>query len=85
MRPETRFTKTADGVHVAYQLVGDGPIDLVFVIGWTTNVDAIWEEPSLSRYLSRLASMSPVVSGPSAVHRATVSHSGSIRSSSASG
>jgi len=61
MRPETRFTKTADGVHVAYQLVGDGPIDLVFVIGWTTNVDAIWEEPSLSRYLSRLASMSRLI------------------------
>jgi pimeloyl-ACP methyl ester carboxylesterase/class 3 adenylate cyclase len=53
--PETRYAKTADGVHIAYQVVGDGPVDLVFVMGWTSNVEAMWEEPNLARFLSRLA------------------------------
>jgi pimeloyl-ACP methyl ester carboxylesterase/class 3 adenylate cyclase len=61
MRPETRYTKTADAVHIAYQVVGDGPIDMVFVIGWTTNVDAVWEEPSLAKYLAQLASISRLI------------------------
>jgi hypothetical protein len=30
--PETRYAKTADGVHIAYQLLGDGPVDLVYVM-----------------------------------------------------
>ncbi|MBI2238048.1 MAG: adenylate/guanylate cyclase domain-containing protein [Actinobacteria bacterium] len=56
MPPETKYAKTADGVHVAYQVVGDGPIDLAFVMGWTSNIEAMWEEPSLARFLNRLAS-----------------------------
>ncbi|HEY7667545.1 MAG TPA: adenylate/guanylate cyclase domain-containing protein [Actinomycetota bacterium] len=59
--PETRYAKTADGVHIAYQVVGDGPVDLVWVIGWTSNVEALWEEPNLARYLSRLASFSRLI------------------------
>jgi class 3 adenylate cyclase/alpha-beta hydrolase superfamily lysophospholipase len=59
--PETRYAKTADGVHIAYQVVGDGPVDLVFVIGWTSNVEALWEEPELARYLERLASFSRLI------------------------
>jgi pimeloyl-ACP methyl ester carboxylesterase len=54
--PQTRFAKTSDGVHVAYQVVGDGPVDLVWVMGWTSNVEAIWEEPNLARFLSGLSS-----------------------------
>ena len=49
--PQTKYAKTADGVHIAYQVVGDGPIDLVCVMGWTSNIEAIWEEPSLARFL----------------------------------
>ena len=56
--PETRYAKTGDGVHIAYQVVGDGPVDLVFVIGWTSNIEALWEEPEIARYLNRLASFS---------------------------
>jgi pimeloyl-ACP methyl ester carboxylesterase len=59
--PETRFAKTADGVHVAYQVVGEGPVDLVWVMGWTSNVEAIWEEPNLARFLSRLSSFSRLI------------------------
>ena len=43
---------------MAYQVVGDGPFDLVFVPGWTSNVDVMWEEPSLARFLHTLASFS---------------------------
>ena len=59
--PETRYAKTADGVHIAYQVVGDGPIDLVWVMGWTSNVEALWEEPNLARFLDRLASFSRLI------------------------
>jgi len=55
VQPETRYARSKDG-HVAYQVVGDGPFDLVFVSGWTSNVDVMWEEPSLAHFLHRLAS-----------------------------
>jgi hypothetical protein len=44
--PEVRYAKTSDGVHVAYQVMGDGPIDLVCVAGWVSNLDMIWESPA---------------------------------------
>ncbi len=59
--PETRFAKTADGVHIAYQVVGDGPVDLVWVMGWTSNVEAMWEEPNLARFLTKLSSFSRLI------------------------
>jgi hypothetical protein len=39
---QTRYAKSAD-VHVAYQAIGDGPVDLVLVNGWVTNVELMWE------------------------------------------
>jgi pimeloyl-ACP methyl ester carboxylesterase len=59
--PETRYAKAADGVHVAYQVVGDGPVDMVFVMGWVTNVEAMWDEPNFARFLDRLASFSRLI------------------------
>jgi pimeloyl-ACP methyl ester carboxylesterase/class 3 adenylate cyclase len=59
--PETRYAKAADGVHVAYQVVGDGPVDIVFVMGWVTNVEAMWEEPAFARFLRRLATFSRLI------------------------
>ncbi len=59
--PETRYAKTFDGVHIAYQVVGDGSLDVVFVMGWTSNVEAMWEEPNLRRFLTRLASFSRLI------------------------
>jgi class 3 adenylate cyclase len=52
--PETRFAKSADGVHVAYQVWGEGPFDLVVVRDPSFPVDLIWEEPSLVAILERL-------------------------------
>jgi pimeloyl-ACP methyl ester carboxylesterase/class 3 adenylate cyclase len=59
--PETRYAKTADGVHIAYQTVGEGPVDLVFVMGWTSHIELMWAEPSLARFLTRLASFSRLI------------------------
>jgi pimeloyl-ACP methyl ester carboxylesterase len=58
---ETRYAKTADGVHIAYQVVGEGPVDMVFVMGWVTNVEVMWEEPAFARFLDRLATFSRLI------------------------
>lgn len=53
MRPVTRYAKSGE-VHVAYQLFGDGPVDLVFVPGFVSHIENYWEEPSIARFLLRL-------------------------------
>jgi pimeloyl-ACP methyl ester carboxylesterase len=55
--PETRFA-SADDLHIAYQVVGEGPIDLVFVPDWFNHVEAQWDEPASAHFLQRLASFS---------------------------
>jgi pimeloyl-ACP methyl ester carboxylesterase len=59
--PETHYAKTPDGVHIAYQAVGDGPIDLVLVPGLFSQVEHHWEEPSFARFMHRLASFSRLI------------------------
>jgi pimeloyl-ACP methyl ester carboxylesterase len=58
--PETRYAKSGD-VHIAYQVVGDGPLDLVWVQGWVSNVEAMWDVRPMSRFVERLASFSRVI------------------------
>ena len=60
MIPETRYAKSGE-VNIAYQVVGDGPRDLVLVPGWVSNVEVLWEEPALARFLRRLASFSRLI------------------------
>lgn len=60
MTPETHYT-LAEGVNIAYQVVGDGPIDLVLVPGWVSNIEVFWEEPRVSRILNSLASFSRLI------------------------
>ncbi len=60
MPPETKFAHGPDGA-VGYQVFGDGPVDLVFVTQWGTNIDTFWDEPSAARYLDRLATFSRVI------------------------
>jgi class 3 adenylate cyclase len=60
MVPETRYARSGN-LHIAYQVVGDGPIDLVFVHGWISHIELLWEEPSLARFLGRLASFSRLI------------------------
>jgi len=55
--PETRYARSGD-VRIAYQIVGDGPLDLVFVPGFVSNVDLFWEMPEWANFLARLAGFS---------------------------
>ena len=57
---ETRYARSGH-VHIAYQTVGDGPIDLVFLPGLWSHVEHPWEEPSFARFLGRLASFSRLI------------------------
>jgi pimeloyl-ACP methyl ester carboxylesterase/DNA-binding winged helix-turn-helix (wHTH) protein len=58
--PETHYARSGD-VNIAYQVVGSGPPDLVFVMGWVSHLDYFWAEPSFARFLHRLASFSRLI------------------------
>jgi len=58
--PKTRYVR-ADGLNIAYQVVGDGPFDLVYVPGFVSNVELSWEEPLFALFLERLASFSRLI------------------------
>jgi pimeloyl-ACP methyl ester carboxylesterase len=60
MQPETRYVASGY-VHIAYQVLGDGPRDLVLVPGWLSNIEVFWEEPTLVRFLQRLATFSRLI------------------------
>jgi class 3 adenylate cyclase len=56
----TRYAKSG-GVHIAYQVVGDGPIDLVWIPSLAHHVELNWENPSVDRYLNRLAELTRLI------------------------
>ena len=59
--PETRYVKTPDGAHIAYQVFGNGPFDLVYVPGFASNVEYMWRVEPFARGLRRLGSFARVV------------------------
>src|SRR5215813_6191941 len=60
LQPETRFARSG-AVHIAYQVFGTGSLDLVLIPGWVSNIEILWEEPAVERFLTRLASFSRVI------------------------
>ena len=60
MQPETRYASSG-GVNIAYQVLGTGPHDLVFVLGWVSNIEGVWEEAAFARFLTRLSSFSRLI------------------------
>jgi len=60
MVPRTQYARSGD-LNIAYQVVGDGAFDLLWIPGFVSNVELIWEEPSSARFLERLASFSRLV------------------------
>jgi class 3 adenylate cyclase/alpha-beta hydrolase superfamily lysophospholipase len=52
--PEVRYARNG-AASLAYQVVGNGPIDLLYIPGWVSHLDLHWEEPSVARFLRRLA------------------------------
>src|SRR3954463_8667167 len=60
LQPETQYARSGP-VSVAYQVIGEGEIDLVLVPGFVSHVEVAWEEPRLARFLTRLASFSRLI------------------------
>ena len=58
--PETHYTKSGR-YNIAYQVVGEGPIDVLWIPGFVSNVELAWDEPRLARFLGRLARFSRLI------------------------
>ena len=58
--PETRYALSGD-VHIAYQVVGDGPFDLIFVPGFVTHMELQWRLPDMGDFLRDLGSFSRLI------------------------
>ena len=58
--PTTRYARAGD-IDVGYQVIGDGPVDLVFMWGLTSNIEVMWEDPSFAALLRRLAEFSRLI------------------------
>ena len=58
--PETMYARSGD-VNIAYQVIGEAPIDLVFVMGWVSHLEYFWREPTFARFLLRLASFARLI------------------------
>src|SRR5918994_2706761 len=58
--PTTRYARSGE-YSIAYQVVGEGEIDLVYVPGLASHLELFWEEPAYSRFLHRLASFSRLI------------------------
>lgn len=57
----TRYARTDDGVHIAYQVLGDGPIDFVYAAPWVTHIENRWELPEYASYLRKIASFTRLI------------------------
>jgi pimeloyl-ACP methyl ester carboxylesterase/DNA-binding winged helix-turn-helix (wHTH) protein len=60
LRPETSYIQNGD-VNIAYQVVGNGPIDIVFVMGWVSHLEYFWKHHLFASFLEKLASFSRLI------------------------
>ena len=60
MQPKTQYVRSGD-VHIAYQVVGQGPLDIVYVPGWLSHVELAWELPDLVLGFERLPSFARLI------------------------
>tara|TARA_B100000949_G_scaffold234372_1_gene253250 strand:- start:16909 stop:18570 length:1662 start_codon:yes stop_codon:yes gene_type:complete len=60
MKPATQYTKSGR-VNIAYQVFGSGPVDLVYIPGWVSNIDLMWSNPELVEFLDVLGKMARVI------------------------
>ena len=59
--PEVRYAQRPDGVSIAYQVVGEGPVDVLYVPGFVSHLDLQWTDPGFSKFLRRMASFCRLV------------------------
>ena len=58
--PRTQFARAGE-VNIGYQVIGDGPIDLVWAWGGFSNIDVVWDEPSYAAFLRRLSEFARII------------------------
>jgi class 3 adenylate cyclase/pimeloyl-ACP methyl ester carboxylesterase len=58
--PEINYVKSEDG-YIAYQVFGRGPFDIMLIGNWASNIEVMWEHPSMARYLDRLGQFARVI------------------------
>ena len=58
--PDTRYVQNGD-VNIAYQVLGDGPVDIVFVMGWVSHLEYFWKHHLFASFLERIASFSRLI------------------------
>lgn len=56
--PETRYARTPDGAHIAYQVVGTGPPDIVYANSFMSHIEVSWEYPRAVSFYERMAAFS---------------------------
>ncbi len=60
MKPKTIYTKSG-AFNIAYQVIGEGAVDIIYIPGWVSNIDMMWTEPRLAAFLSRLSLFSRLI------------------------
>jgi len=60
MLPVTRYARSGEA-SIAYQVAGDGPLDMLFLTGWITQIEQLWEAPANRRFLERLAGLGRLI------------------------
>src|SRR5215468_8420831 len=60
-RMDIRYVQSVGGYSIAYQVIGEGPLDIVFVHGWVCSFQPAWEWPALASFYRRLSSMGRVI------------------------
>lgn len=60
MKPKTNYTKSGK-FNIAFQVHGDGPVDIIYIPGWVSNIDMMWSEPRLAAFLTRLSLFSRLI------------------------
>ena len=59
--PHTHYARADDGAHIAFQVVGEGPLDLIFIPWWWNHLDSQWDDPLIAHVLGRLAQFSRLI------------------------
>ncbi len=60
IKPKTKYAKSGD-VNIAYQVIGNGQVDFIYVPGWVSNIDMLWIDPKISQFLVKLTKFSRLI------------------------
>jgi pimeloyl-ACP methyl ester carboxylesterase len=59
--PKTRYARSADGAYIAFQVFGEGPVDLLWISPWFSDVELLWEYQPIHRFFKEMASFARVI------------------------